>query len=46
MARGCPQVCVTSHLLWSLTVDKLLWGLNRGNYYTVGYADNTEIQIN
>lgn len=39
MGGDCPQGCVTSHLLWSLAVDKLLWGLNRGNYYTVRYAD-------
>jgi hypothetical protein len=39
MGKDCPQKCVTSHLLWSLAVDKLLWGLNRGNYYTVRYAD-------
>jgi hypothetical protein len=30
-----------SLLLWSLVVDELLTGLNRGSYYAVGCADDT-----
>jgi hypothetical protein len=34
---------VLSHLLWSLVVDELLWGLNDYDYYTTGYADDIAI---
>jgi hypothetical protein len=45
-ARGCPQGGVLSPLLWSLVVDELIWELNDGDYYTVGYADDIAILIN
>jgi hypothetical protein len=45
-ARGCPQGGVLSPLLWILVVDELIWELNDGDYYTVGYADDIAILIN
>jgi hypothetical protein len=45
-ARGCPQGGVLSPLLWSSVVDELIWELNDGGYYTVGYADDIAILIN
>jgi hypothetical protein len=36
---------VLSPLLWGLVVDDLLWELNDGGYYTVGYADDIAILI-
>jgi hypothetical protein len=45
VARGCPQGCVQSPLLWNLVVDKLIEGLNGNGYYTLGYADDIAILI-
>jgi hypothetical protein len=45
-AKGCRQGGVLSPLLWSLVVDELLWELNDGDYYTVGYADDIAFPIN
>ncbi|KAL0820148.1 hypothetical protein ABMA28_005307 [Loxostege sticticalis] len=41
--RGCPQGGVLSPLLWSLVVDPIIVKLNKGPYYTVGYADDLVI---
>jgi hypothetical protein len=45
VARSCPQGGVLSPLLWSLVVDKLIGGLDRNGYYTLGYADDIAILI-
>jgi hypothetical protein len=45
-ARGYPQGGVLSPLLWSLVVDELLWELNDGGCYTVGYVDDIANLIN
>jgi hypothetical protein len=46
VARGCLQGSVLSPRLWGLAVVDLLWELNDGGYYTVGYADDIAILIN
>jgi Reverse transcriptase (RNA-dependent DNA polymerase). len=40
---GCPQGGVLSPLLWNLTVDEILWGLNEAGYYSTGFADDIAI---
>ena len=37
--KGCPQGGVLSPILWCLLVDSLIIELNKGSYFTVGYAD-------
>ena len=44
--RGCPQGGVLSPILWCLVVDSLITELNKGPYFTVGYADDIVILTN
>ena len=44
--RGCPQGGVLSPILWCLAVDSLITELNKGPYFTVGYADDIVILTN
>ena len=44
--RGCPQGGVLSPILWCLVVDSLITKLNKGPYFTVGYADDLVILTN
>jgi hypothetical protein len=36
------KICI----LWSLIMDKHLWGLNVSDYFTIQYADDIVILIN
>jgi hypothetical protein len=44
--EGVARRGVCYYLLYSLVVLKILWVLNRGNYYTIGYANDIAIVIN
>jgi hypothetical protein len=41
-----PQGGMLSPLLWSRVMNKLVWGLNEGDYYTIGYENDIAILIN